>query len=661
MKIKLLDKYKSLHPFESEELTAFCVITGYNGSGKSQFLDLIHKTQINDPSTSTIRFEITPPVNSLQYEGIIKESLKSISYNDWKATVDSFRSNFQQLNSDSRNLIRWIVDNELHDKAMQGRSTLLSNTAEYKELLKIVIAKVEGKPITQIDVNNINWLEERNVLRKIFNINTPKLFSFVDELCKISHKTEEELVDADFYNTAIPEFLIDESSLFFSQMELIFYNYAKRREANRINWFYKKEDGDDNNSISDSDFTTKFTPPWEIINRILHAHKVDFLFNGIEKKEFTIDVPISFQIIKKSTSEIIPFTDLSSGEKVIIGLVLKLFTSEFYLDTLKLPDLLLLDEPDAHLHPEMSKLLLDVLEHTFTKELGIRVIMTTHSPSTVALTNENSIFIIRNGQNTSLKRIAKDEALQILTSFIPTLSIDYKNHKQIFVESPTDRFYYQTIFDKLNQANPYPFKLYFISNGYGKGNSTQVIDVVGAIRKAENKSFFGVIDWDKKNISSEFVKVHGEGGRYSIENYVYDPIYLIVLFLEIGAHNIHSELEIDSTFNQYSIINNKALIDRGLEWFFNAFYAKYKAYELQKEDVRVVKYLNKIEIALPIWFLEYQGHDLETKLKEVFKSLEKYRDEGELQKVLTTICAKCFPLVSEDTCVLMENIIFATS
>src|SRR5690606_25065926 len=117
-----------------------------------------------------------------------------------------------------------------------------------------------------------------------------------------------------------------------------------------------------NNSISDEDFIKENKPPWELINEILEKHHIDFYFKGIEKRDFTIEAPIDFSIYKKSSNQVIPFIDLSSGEKVIIGLVLKLFTSEYYQEQLTFPELLILDEPDAHLHPEMSKLLLDVLE-----------------------------------------------------------------------------------------------------------------------------------------------------------------------------------------------------------------------------------------------------------------------------------------------------------
>mgnify|MGYP003606217329 CR=1 FL=1 len=656
MKIALLDKYKSLHPFESDELDPLTVITGKNGSGKSQLLNLIFNKFRKVPDVASIRLNILPEVDKIQFEGIIKDNLKNISYEEWKSVVKKLIDDFKNLKENNIKLLKYIFDNNLQRNITHSIiGNILSNEPEYLALLKINISEVLNRNIETI--TEFKKLDERNVLNKIYHNRSEKLFHFIKHLSEKSGKPIEALTELDFYNSPIDESLIDENELFSSQVEYIFYNYAKRRDINRKNWFFKKEDGDENDSISDEDFIQAFPPPWEIINDILQANHLDFCFKGIEKKEFSTDITIDFKLLKKSTSEEIPFNDLSSGEKVIIGLILKLFTSEYYGSSLNFPDLILLDEPDAHLHPEMSNLLINVLENTFVTNFGIKVIFTTHSPSTIALLNENNIYQISNGDDTSLKKISKDHALKILTSFIPTLNIDYKNHKQVFVESPTDRFYYQIIFDKRSQYEKYPFKLYFISNGYGKGSSSQVTETVDAIRKSENKSFFGIIDWDKTNKDNEYIKVHGENIRYSIENYVYDPIYLAMQLMELKAHNVHSEIGLDETYNQYQLGNEKDLAEKAIEWFFEKFYNKFPMSGELQQNKRTVKFLNGMEFLIPIWYLEFQGHDLESKLKTVFPALEKYRNEGELQKNLSIISAKCYPLVHLDTIEVFEKII----
>lgn len=655
MKITLFEKFKSLYPFESDELDSLTVITGKNGSGKSQLLNLITNKFNNTSPLPTIRLNISPEIKKIQFEGIIKDNLKNISYDEWKSIVKKLLDDYKKLSKNNLMLLKYIFDNNLQSEInMSYTARKLSNNAEYTKLLEINFSEIHRR---HVDIPEIKKEEEIIILRKIYNNKTEKLFYFIQHISEKTGKQIEELTDLDFYNSPINESLIDENELFSSQVEYIFYNYAKRRDINRKNWFYKNEDNLKNDSVSDTDFIAKFIPPWEIINNILKINLLDFHFKGLDKTEFSTDITIDFKLLKISTNEEIPFIDLSSGEKVIIGLILKLFTSEYYGEDLNFPDLILLDEPDAHLHPEMSNLLINVLESTFVKKFGIKVIFTTHSPSTIALLNENNIYQISNGEKTSLKKISKDDALKILTSFIPTLNIDYKNHKQVFVESPTDRFYYQTIFDKRSQHFQYPFKLYFISNGYGKGSSSQVIETVNVIRKSENKSFFGIIDWDKVNKETDYIKIHGENIRYSIENYVYDPIYLIIQLMELKAHNIHSELGLEETFNQYQLGIDKNLAEKANDWFFEKFYEKFPVTEEMKRDLRVIKFLNGMEFSIPIWFLEFQGHDLESKLKTVFPALEKYRNEGELQKSLSIISAKCYPFVHLDTIEVFEKII----
>jgi predicted ATPase len=48
MKITFEGDYKSLNSFQSDELTDLCIITGKNGSGKSQLIDLIKFKQSNN-------------------------------------------------------------------------------------------------------------------------------------------------------------------------------------------------------------------------------------------------------------------------------------------------------------------------------------------------------------------------------------------------------------------------------------------------------------------------------------------------------------------------------------------------------------------------------------------------------------------------------------
>ncbi|WP_281321756.1 AAA family ATPase [Flavobacterium aestivum] len=659
MIIKFQGEHKSLKTFESQNLDDFSVITGKNGCGKSQLIELIG-LKANSELSPLLSFDFEPKISKIQLEGIENSDLSALNNSNWKSKIDLYINQFNSLGENTKLLVELMVNDsiwmtsEVNEPFFKSITTI--PTSQVEELVTNSLKEIEPKWFTQQRAySEIAYrLRQHNFFTEIIR-KTVLVSIFV---ARYRNKPISDLVGGDFYLTPVPDYFLDDPKLFGSQLEFVFYNYAKRRDQNQRLFFEKSTYDEENNSISDEEFIKTFIPPWTSINVILSQHNLKFQFKGIDRKDFSSDANISFQLIKTTVGKDIEFQHLSSGEKVIIGLIIKLFTSYYYSEKLEFPELIVLDEPDAHLHPEMSKLLIDVLLGTFVQKLGIKVIVVTHSPSTVALCPDNSIYQLENEPVTTLHKIEKNEALKLLTDFIPTLSIDYKNHKQVFVESPTDIRYYQTIFNKLNQERNYPFRLYFISNSYGKGSCEQVIKIVDDIRESGNTTVFGIIDWDLKNSSNTFVKVHGENKRYNVENYLYDPIYLSILFMNLKAHGIYKELGIEETINQYLIGNESdEFLQKISDWFFSKYYEVHKINEGLISDLVEVEYLNGKKIKMPIWFLQFQGHDYETRLKQVFNALDKFTGEGKLQQEITTIVGKCYPFIPKDSELLIEEII----
>ena len=114
---------------------------------------------------------------------------------------------------------------------------------------------------------------------------------------------------------------------------------------------------------------------------------------------------------------------------------------------------MVLDEPDAHLHPSMCKMMVEIFsEMSAKKEIGgggIRIIITTHSPSTVAFTPEGSLFVMqREADNKrSIRPTTSEDAVEILSDGIFTFSRAMSQFTQlsssqkqnlVFVEGKTD-------------------------------------------------------------------------------------------------------------------------------------------------------------------------------------------------------------------------------
>lgn len=87
LRIKFEGKFKSITTFEWNEIPSFAVITGINGTGKSQLLELIHNTIINNPQSperviitgrNIVRHEVTFLRGEWQLQGTTRVSLATV-------------------------------------------------------------------------------------------------------------------------------------------------------------------------------------------------------------------------------------------------------------------------------------------------------------------------------------------------------------------------------------------------------------------------------------------------------------------------------------------------------------------------------------------------------------------------------------------------------
>jgi hypothetical protein len=218
--------------------------------------------------------------------------------------------------------------------------------------------------------------------------------------------------------------------------------------------------------------------------------------------------------------------DLSSGEKVILKLVLWLYNSKQHG---RFPRLFLLDEPDAHLHPSMTRQFMDVIKEVLVERYNVRVIMSTHSPSTVALAPDNSIFEMSRGDRQIRPSPSKEETIGLLTAGLVVVS---QNTHYVIVEDDADVKFFSAVRDVLSDYGPSKDlmalrptpSLVFLPAALGEGRN-RISGGCSTVKQWTekfdtpplNQFFRGVIDRDAGNTSAYHVEVLG---RYSIENYM---------------------------------------------------------------------------------------------------------------------------------------------
>ena len=355
-----------------------------------------------------------------------------------------------------------------------------------------------------------------------------------------------------------------------------------------------------------------------------------------------------FRSLKNNNGIEIHFPDLSTGEKVLMSLALAIYNTH---GNAKKPDLLLIDEPDAPLHPSMSVKLIEILRDEIVQNANIPVIITTHSPTTVIAASGIPIYLMKRGTNIPIKAITSF-AIEELSSKIPFLRISNDKRRQVFVESKYDVRYYEQLVNIISKKEIIPSEPIFLPARSSDGsNCEDVKNVVKGLYDNGNQEIYGIIDWDTHNSSKDRILVLGENNRYAIENYLLDPLLMGLLFLrekkkttkEFGVTTFSTYIEI----NKMSPDDAQLIIDKILSDL-----------NLQSTNKILYNLCNGWSLYLTKEFCQHQGHDLEQLYKDNYPFLKSYQREDALKNdVISKIIEEYYQYMPQDILEVIKRIV----
>ncbi len=621
MKLHLVTPFKSIRYLPSIDLPDFVVLTGVNGAGKSHLLQALE-------------------AGAVQIEGIpFNQQARSVRRFDWSNLVPNDTGAFAAFQSKQERAQMWQQFSSL---SMQLRAQVEQISTQNPALAKMNVKDLvkltdddliagygytseQASATTQAiknSVSNASQILNNNFVQPDPN-NRPRLLSSIQATTALPLIAFDE---DDFYDNFPASW--QPVDMFQQSFSRLFAEYQANWRDNEFKKF-RNTKGAKHAVLDETQFVAKYgTPPWTFVNSILEAAGLGFRIDAPDEVD---DRPYEALLTDQLTEVNVKFNDLSSGERVLMSFALCLYYAKDKRQIVEYPHVILLDEIDAPLHPSMTQSLLRTIQNVLIDQHKIKVILTTHSPSTVAIAPEESLYAMRKGHSDRLIKTTKDSALSILMSGVPTVSISYENRRQVFVESHHDVSFYELFYEKLKTKLVPEISISFIASSGSKiGGCAHVKDVVGQLSSAGNKTVRGLIDWDLSNKREGSILVLGEGQRYSIENYIFDPILVaILLFLdrivsraEIGLQESESHMDfakMDNTRLQYSVdfVVNKLASNTPLSG-----------------DNKVIScsYIGGCSVNIPEWVLHMQGHNLEELLKKTFPQLKAYRGEDKLKK-----------------------------
>lgn len=412
--LKVDERYLAIQPgFEWRGIPSFVILTGVNGVGKTQLLKMMSDTQ--NPVCHSV-FSDNGAIAPIILSSSMKEGL----------SIDGLIVYKNKL-----------LDNLAEERKQQQFVQVYKDEVKRKEQqLRSVTDSVERKRIQREIEDNKNVV--KNFQNNIKNLHEYAYDVEINRISLILGKDSIDITDDEIREYANPYFN--------TLTEIADFERFIRQEENERNEMFVKlsKEKRENEIAAVRDEERSF----ETINRLFRKYGFDYFtmldpFPSNKSRNGAI-------LFEGKKGELVKYDALSSGEQMIVKFIIWAMGKDIRGNRI---NTMLLDEPDAHLHPSMCKMMVNIL-HEISKPQseggsGIRVIITTHTPSTAAFAPEGSLFVMDkdNHGNRFVRPTDVDEAVAVLSQGVFTFdkvikqfSMVFDSNKEnvLFVEGKTD-------------------------------------------------------------------------------------------------------------------------------------------------------------------------------------------------------------------------------
>lgn len=635
MNLRFKKQHKSIKDLPFLAVPNFTVITGTNGSGKTHLLEAIKDGAVEVTGCPRNKGSVLP-FDWTSFAANVSENASPEQVHQQRE--NAITAVLQHQDSQAKQLPQYFLNQKITGHAQIADPAWLANASDPEIESVLLVCTLGGQAFDEGAAGRFRTAFARrreNVIRN-FRATLQQYGDFETILELQASQAECSLLTVD-ESTLRDSFPLTWNAKNTLQVEFAgwFSAWHATYEYNKVNKYYHTQCGEtDRHYLSNEAFRQKYgNEPWDIANSVLQNAGFRHRFSKPTHQIGNLAKPFQLRLVDPDDGTELKTTELSSGEKILLAITLMLYQSTGDLGLANLPKLLLLDEVDAPLHPSFTRSLIETLAEKFVGELGVAVIMTTHSPSTVALAPEESVYeLVRRPRE--LRKTSISAATQILSAgFISVTPADIV----VITESGADPDYYQPLYSTLVQkelCNPNP-PLSFLAaskpgdDGIG-GGSSQVQNWAPKLHDLGLDRFRGLIDKDGTNQPDSIISVLD---RYSIENYLFDPLTLTAYLIHRGIPDPFGvgagDLMQIRDFIGAEPVTVIPLVRSLCTWLAS----QTSIPEIASSSTVHCDYVGFDAIEIPEWWLNTRGHDVETRIRAPLNTLGNNTGRGALLKV----------------------------
>ena len=425
MRIKLKQPYLSIKQLTVSELPDFTMLIGRNGVGKTQLLEAIQTGRMEVsgiPQSEIVLYNLDSfrPQDSKPsgwHEASLAEHAAEKYLSDGSKTAPAelakgiFEETIRHFNLTDGSNDRRVFEDELRNAAADLWQLRDQAQKKISGALSSFSQRIHSDVLGPLQTTNRRERESENAAA-----------SLVFLAMRLSRKLPHQITRDDILRAGNFEGDIIENTL-----SKLFTRY----KVEQFSWAHTEgESNQESFQTLIERYRKENIPPWVILRQNLdrmHEAAGDpelFDFDFSDPEEDSINFASHSQYVfetkltNRATGDMYSVTNLSSGEKILMTLFLAAFNGSI---GRRLPKLVLLDEIDVVLHPSMISALIVGAKNQFVAN-GTRVIMATHSLTTVAMLEEGEIFrVSRNGSVVDVSPVTKSEAISDLSEGIATI------------------------------------------------------------------------------------------------------------------------------------------------------------------------------------------------------------------------------------------------